>query len=362
MIEKPIQMIEKPIIVGTKKLRNRIILAPMCQYMAKNTNPSNWHYQHLGKAMISGFGMIMLESTSISLEGRISKYDLVLSSKSNLKNFKKLIKFLKSLGNIPIGIQLSHSGRKGSSEVPWIKKNKPLSKREGWKTISPSGLKRDKNWPIPKTISSKKIKLIVNQFKNSANCAISAGFDCIELHMAHGYLLHQFLSPISNKRNDEYGGDLKNRCKLPLKIASEIKKKCKKKKIILGVRVTGNDWVKSGFSIEDCVYLVKNLEKIGIDYICVSSGGIYPKTKLKFKRAYNSELSKIIKQNVKIPIRVAGEMQNINVANKVLINKKADLIALGRSYLKDPNIILSSFNKKKINNYIPKPYLRGFRK
>jgi len=355
-------MIEKPIIIGRKKLRNRVILAPMCQYMAKNTNPSNWHYQHLGRAMTSGFGMIMMESTSISLEGRISKYDLVLSSKRNLKSFKILIKFLKSLGNTPIGIQLSHAGRKGSSEVPWIKKNKPLNKNEGWQTISPSGLKRDKNWPTPKTISPQKIKLIINQFKNSAKYAISAGLDCIELHMAHGYLLHQFLSPISNKRNDEYGGDLKNRCKLPLTIASEIKKICDKKKILIGARVTGNDWVESGFSIDDCIYLVKNLEKIGINYICVSSGGIYSKTNLKFKRAYNSELSKIIKKNVKIPVRVAGEIQSINVANKILKDKKADLIALGRSYLKNPNIILSSFNKKNINDYIPKPYLRGFTK
>ena len=353
-------MIDKPIIIGTKKIRNRIILAPMCQYMAKNTNPSSWHYQHLGKAMISGFGMIMMESTSISLEGRISKGDLVLSSKSNFKNFKNLIKFLKSLGNTPIGIQLSHSGRKGSSEIPWIKKNKPLNKREGWKTISPSGLKRDKNWPTPKPISLKKIRLIIKQFKNSANYAVSAGLDCIELHMAHGYLLHQFLSPISNKRNDEYGGDLKNRCKLPIKIASEIKKICDKKNIIFGVRVTGNDWVDSGLSTNDCIYLVKNLEKIGTDYICVSSGGIYPKTNLKFKKAYNSELSKIIKRHVKIPVRVAGDIQSISVADKILINQKADLIALGRSYLKNPNIILSSFKEKNINSYIPKPYLRGF--
>ena len=152
-------MIEKPIKIGNKILKNRLILAPMCQYMANNNNPSNWHYQHLGRAMISGFGMVMMESTAISLDGRISKKDLTLISKKNLLCFKKLLKFLKSLSDTPIGIQLSHAGRKGSSEIPWIKSNKALSKKKGWTTSAPSNLRRDKNWPIPKKISKKKLIL-----------------------------------------------------------------------------------------------------------------------------------------------------------------------------------------------------------
>ncbi len=354
-------MIEKSIKIGDKILNNRLVLAPMCQYMAKNNNPSSWHYQHLGKAIISGFGMVMLESTSVSLEGRISKNDLALSTKSNLIEFKKLVKFLKSLKNIPIGIQLSHSGRKGSTHLPWIKKNTPLSGKNGWKTISPSGIKREKNWPKPIEINQKKIKLIKEQFKNSAKKAILCGFDCIELHMAHGYLLHQFISPLSNKRKDEYGGTLENRCKLPIQIVKEIKSICKKNKIILGARITGNDWVKNGLSVKDSIYLAKNLEKAGLDYICVSSGGIFSKTNLKFKKGFNTDLSKIIKKNVNIPIRVAGNIERIKYADQVVRKKKADIIAIGRSYLKDPNLILKYFSKKDKFN-IPKPYLRGFTK
>lgn len=353
-------MIFKPIKIGNKNLKNRIILSPMCQYMSdQNGSPSEWHYQHLGRAMISGFGMVMLESTAINHEGRITKKDLVLSNIDHMTKFKNLLNYLKKLNDTPVGIQISHAGRKGSSEIPWIKHNSSLGKKDGWQTISASSIPRDKSWPKPKEIPIKEIKNLINDFKKTARLAIDSGFDCIEIHMAHGYLLHQFFSPISNKRIDKYGGNIVNRSRFLLEIAKELKNICKKK-IILGARVTGNDWVRGGLNENDCIYLVKKLQKIGIDYVCITSGGIFPRTNLKEKKCYNSFLSKKIKKNVKIPIRVAGLINNLKDASLVLNNKRADLIAIGRTYLKNPNFLLEYFSSLKKYKIIPKSYLRGF--
>lgn len=338
------------------KLKNFFVLAPMCQYMSKNGEPTEWHYQHLGKAILSGFSKIMLESTAVSREGRITMVDLCLYNKKQQKKLKKLVKFLKNLKNIPIGIQLSHAGRKGSSHIPWKKYNKPLTK-DKWKTYSSSSINKDKLWPIPKIINKQKIELIKKNFFNSAKMAIDAGFDCIEIHMAHGYLLHQFFSPIANKRVDEYGGSLVNRCRLLLEISKKIYNLTNKKNIILGARITGHDYLEEGINIKDSVYLAKQLEKIGLDYICVSSGGIKTKTNLKINTKYNLKLSSIIKSETSLLVRVAGNIKNVNEAKKIIKNKKADIVAFGRSYLRNSNFL---FIDKKKRNEIPKPYLRAF--
>ena len=280
------------------KLKNNFILAPMCQYMAKNGEPTEWHYQHLGKAILSGFSKIMLESTAVSFDGRITKADLCLYNKKHQKKLTELLRYLKKLKkNIPIGIQLSHAGRKGSSHIPWQKYNQPLSLGK-WKTYSSSNLKKDKFWPNPIVINKKKINLIKKNFLNSVKMAIKSGFDCIEIHMAHGYLLHQFFSPICNNRNDEYGGSLKNRCRLLLEISQSIYNFAKKKNIIIGARITGHDWVEGGINLKDSIYLTKQLEMIGFDYICVSSGGIKTKTNLNTKTKFNLKLFIKIKNQI----------------------------------------------------------------
>ena len=338
------------------KLKNFFVLAPMCQYMAKNGEPTEWHYQHLGKAILSGFSKIMLESTAVNHEGRITIADLCLYNKKQQKKLKKLIKYLKNLKNIPIGIQLSHAGRKGSSHIPWEKYNRPLTK-DKWNTYSSSNIKKDKLWPTPKIINKQKIKSIKKNFFNSAKMAIDAGFDCIEIHMAHGYLLHQFFSPIANKRVDEYGGSLVNRCRLLLEISKKIYNLTNKKNIILGARITAHDWIEGGIDMKDSIYLVKQLEKIGLDYICVASGGIKTKTNLKTNTKFNLKLSSAIKLETSLSVRVAGNIKNINEAKKIIKNKKADIVAFGRSYLKNSNFLF--FDKEK-SSEIPKPYLRAF--
>ena len=189
-----------PFKINNITLPNRISVASMCQYSADKGNPSKWHYSHLQRLAISGAGMLMLESTAVSLNGRITLRDLVLANRKNEISFKKIIKYLRTINKIPLGIQISHAGRKGSAQIPWIKSNYPLKKNQKrWKTYAPSAIRRDSHWPKPKSLSILQIKKIVNDFKNCSKRANRIGFDCLEIHMAHGYLLHEFYSPISNK-------------------------------------------------------------------------------------------------------------------------------------------------------------------
>ena len=351
-------MIQKKLKINKILLKNRLVVSPMCQYSAINGSPSEWHYQHLGKLSLSGAGMLMLESTSVNKIGKISHSDLCLYNKTHETKLKKLIKFISNLSNIPTGIQLSHSGRKGSSYIPWIKKNTPLKKKDGsWQTCAPSSIKKDKGWPVPKALKKKEINKIISDFKNSAIKAKKIGFDCLEIHMAHGYLLHQFISPISNKRLDDYGGNLKNRCKFPFQVATKIRKIWPKDKI-LGARITGIDHLKDGININDSIYLVKKLKKIGFDYVCVSSGGIISKTNLKFKNSFRANFAKKIKLNCKnIKVRTTGNIQNISQINQVLTRNKIDFVAVGRKFLIDPLWFIKE--KKNIVSKIPKQYERG---
>jgi len=350
-------MIFKKFKLGKMNLMNRITISPMCQYSSVNGSPSSWHYQHLGKLAISGAGMMMIESTAINKEGKITHKDLCLFNNTHQKNLKKLLNFLKKISNIAIGIQISHSGRKGSANIPWIKANTPLNlKEKKWTTVAPSAIKKDINWPKPKELSLEKIKKIKEDFKNSAIRAKQVGFDCLEIHMAHGYLLHEFFSPISNKRKDKYGGNLENRIRLLIEIAQIIRKIWPKEKI-LGARITAYDHMEKGISISESKYLAKKLEDIGFNYICISSGGIVSKTKLKSFKGFRVNLASKIKKNLRIKIRTSGMIDDLNFAKKIIDKKRCDFVAIGRKFLLDPNWLQKSISKNKFQ--IPHQYKRG---
>lgn len=339
----------RPYLINKIKLNNRITVAPMCQYSATNGNPSNWHYGHLQQLAISGAGLLNLESTAVNLEGRITSKDLMLANNDNEIQLKNLFNYIKSINNIPIGIQISHSGRKGSAELPWVKYNYPLTKKKRWITYAPSNIQKDKNWPIPKELNTDEIKKIINDFKSSSLRAKKIGFDCLEIHMAHGYLLHQFFSPISNKRKDAYGGNLENRCRFLFEITEQIRKIWPKNKI-LGARVSGDDWLTGGANIKDCIYLVKVLKQIGLDYVCVSSGGIINKTDLVLKEGYQVHLAKKIKKETKIITRAGGMISNFNYAKKLIEKKSVDLINVARRFINEPRWLLKIDKKSKIPN------------
>jgi len=353
-------MLLKPIKINKVKLANRVVVAPMCQYSGINGNPSKWHYEHLSRLTASGAGMVMMESTAISNQGRISLKDLTLKDQANENSFKKILLYLKKIRNISFGVQLSHSGRKGSSEIPWIKSNTALKRKQrAWITVAPSSIRRDINWPLPKKLTVEQIKKIILDFKNSTIRAKRAGFDCLEIHMAHGYLLHQFFSPISNKRKDNFGGTLERRCRLLIEVIREVRKVWPKDKII-GARITGSDWLRDGISINDSVYLVKKLKKQGLDYVCVSSGGIIPKTKIIFKPGYQVHLAQKIKAKTGIITRTAGMITSYEQALKIIKNGSADLVMVARSFINNPNWLIKNYkkNKRKIN--IPNQYKRCF--
>jgi 2,4-dienoyl-CoA reductase-like NADH-dependent reductase (Old Yellow Enzyme family) len=350
-------MILKPIKINKILLKNRFVVSPMCQYSAKNGCPTKWHYKHLDQLASTGAGLLMIECTSINKSGRISNNDLCLFNRKQELELKKLIIFLKKNHNVKIGLQISHSGRKGSAELPWIKKNSPL-KNKKWLTYAPSPIKKDKNWPVPKELTIKKIEKIKKDFKNCANRAKRIGVDCLELHMAHGYLLHQFFSNISNIRVDQYGGCLKNRSKFLIQVAETIREVWPKDRI-LGARVTGSDRLNRGLSLNESIFFCKELEKIGLDYVCVSSGGILPKTNIKFKKGYNLDLAKNIKKKLNILVRCSGHLDDYNFACKLIKKKVIDLVAIGRGFIKNKNLILTN-SKKNMNNEIPNQYKRCF--
>jgi 2,4-dienoyl-CoA reductase-like NADH-dependent reductase (Old Yellow Enzyme family) len=341
-------------------LKNRIIVSPMCQYSAQNGCPSDWHFSHLGKLVNTGAGMVMIESTAVNNSGKITHADLCLSNDNQEKKFKKLKTYLNNINKTPIGIQISHAGRKGSSFIPWVKLNTPLTKKnKSWQTFAPSSIKRTKGWPIPKALKKNEIFNIIKDFKNTAVRAKRIGFECLEIHMAHGYLLHQFLSPISNLRKDEFGNDLINRMSFSLKISKEVRKIWPKNKI-LGARITATDHMPGGISLKDSIFLVKKLKEIGFDYVCVSSGGILPKTNLKFKKGFRKNFSKRIKKETSMITRVSGLINDLNLANKIIKENSADLIAMGRTFLSDPMWIYKAAKKSKNKKIIPPQYIRGF--
>ena len=352
-----LNMIFKKIKFNKVILNNRIVVSPMCQYSSLNGSPTNWHYQHLGKLALSGAGLLMLESTSINKVGRITYKDLCLYNDTHEKKLKKLKNYINTISNIPIGIQLSHSGRKGSANIPWEKKNKPLTnKQKKWITVAPSAIKKDKSWPVPKKLSLSEIEKIKIDYKKCCLRAKRIGFDCLEIHMAHGYLLHEFFSPISNKRKDKYGGNLKSRARLLLEIGNIIRKIWPKERI-LGARITGSDHMDLGITISDSIYLSKKLKKIGFDYVCVSSGGIKSKTKLKLYKGFRVNLAEKIKKNSNIRVRTSGLINDLNFIEKIIIHRKCDFVAVARKFLLDPNWLQKS--KRHYKFKIPKQYNRG---
>ena len=351
-------MIFKKLKINKTTLKNRIVISPMCQYSAKNGCPSDWHYDHINNLSSTGASMVILESTAVEKIGRISRSDLCLYNDTHEKKLGDLVKYLKkNNNNVKYGIQISHSGRKGSSYEPLIKYNTPLKKGKAWQTIAPSAIKRAKHWPKPHEMSKKKIKEIVKKFKKSLMRAKKIGFDCLEVHMAHGYLLHQFFSPISNKRNDEYGGSFENRSRLLIEISTELRKLWPKDKI-LGARITGSDHLKDGISLKDSCLLAKKLKTIGLDYISVSSGGIIPITKMKQSEAFRLKMANKIKKYSKITTTMSGMITDHKVATKIINRNEIDFITIARIIIRNPRWIFQLAKLNKIKNIIPKQYQR----
>jgi 2,4-dienoyl-CoA reductase-like NADH-dependent reductase (Old Yellow Enzyme family) len=319
---------------GPLRLPNRVVVAPMCQYSAHEGEASDWHLMHWGNLLNSGAGLFMIEATAVSPEGRITPYCLGLwDQKTQTALEDKLVRARKLAPQTSVFIQLAHAGRKASSAAPWQGGQILPSENGGWETQAPSAIPQLEGERAPHQLSTAEMQAIIQNFVESAHRAKKIGIDGIELHAAHGYLLHQFLSPIANQRQDQYGGSLENRMRFMLELFSAVRKEWGG---VLGVRLSASDWLEHGWGLPDSVELTLRLKQLGCDYIHVSSGGISPKQQIKLGPNYQVPFAKEIKQKTGMTTMAVGLITEPLQAEEILQNQEADLIALARAFLYKP--------------------------
>ena len=316
-------------------LPNRIVISPMCQYSAAEGSATDWHCIHLGQLAIGGAGLLFVEATAVEPVGRITPSCLGLWSDDNERALSRIIAVIRKYSPIALGIQLCHAGRKGSSEVPWRGGALIPPERGGWTPVAPSAVPHQPDEPPPAALDRHEIARIADAFVASAQRALRLGFDALELHCAHGYLLHEFLSPISNRRSDEYGGSRANRMRFPLEVFERVRGTWGTEKP-LGARISATDWVEGGWSIDDSVAFAHELRQRGCDWIDCSSGGVSPQQKIPLGPGYQVPLAKRIRTEVGIPTTAIGLITDPRHAESIIAAGEADLVALARGMLYDP--------------------------
>ena len=323
--------------LGQLTLANRIVIAPMCQYSAQDGNMTDWHLMHLGQLAFSGAGLLIIEASAVEAIGRITPADVGLYSDDNQAAMARVLKAVRTHSRMPIAIQLGHAGRKASSHVPWAG-GQALKEAEGaWETVGPSALPQAPGDPVPLSLDAAGLARVKDAFVASAQRAQALGFDAIELHGAHGYLLHEFMSPISNQRTDDYGGSVENRIRFPLEVYDAVRAAVPES-IPVGMRISATDWVDGGWDVEQSCVLAKALSARGCAFIHVSSGGVSPQQKIPLEPGYQVPMAERIKA-------VAGDMPTIAVglitdpqqAEDIIAAGQADFIALARAMLFEPH-------------------------
>ena len=326
-------MLFEPIILSGRTARNRAWVSPMCQHSAFNGQATPWHLVHLGARAVGGAGLVMVESTSIRADGRISPYDAGLWDDSQIESWRGVSDFVKSQGALS-AVQLSHAGRKASTHRPWQGQGYLPPADGGWATIGPSAVAFGDFAP-PRSLSTDEVAEIPKLFAAAAERAELAGFDVIELHAAHGYLLHQFLSPLSNARNDAYGGDFERRIRLTMDVVAEVRRRLRQATPLF-IRISATDWTPGGWDIEQSVELSRRVHALGVDLVDVSTGGNVPNTKIPVGPGYQLPFSAQIRREAGVPTAVVGLITTPEQAEEALANREADAIMIGRAHLDDP--------------------------
>ena len=328
-------MLFSPYSLGPLELSNRITIAPMCQYSAVDGLATDWHMIHLGSLALSGAALITLEATAVVPEGRISPNDLGLWSDAHADALAPILATMRRHSPIKIGIQLSHAGRKASTNVPWDGGAQIApDATNGWQTEGPSAVPHTEGDAAPLALDAAGLERVKDGFVAAARRAHALGFDAIELHGAHGYLLHQFLSPLANHRTDAYGGALENRMRYPLEVFAAVRAAVPS--MTLGMRISATDWVDGGWDLEQSVRLAQELERIGCDFIHVSSGGLSTAQKIPVEPGYQIGFAERIKQDTGLPTIGVGLITEARHAEAILQAGQADVIALARAMLYDP--------------------------
>jgi 2,4-dienoyl-CoA reductase-like NADH-dependent reductase (Old Yellow Enzyme family) len=346
-----------PLKIRGIELKNRIAVSPMCQYSSYNGMPTDWHLVHLGSRAVGGAALIMQEATAVSPEGRISPDDAGIWSDMHVEAYKRINTFI-SLQNCVPGIQLAHAGRKGSTYSPWKGTGEVPKEEGGWQTFSPSPIHFSDNFPFPKEMEHGDIKKVIDDFCQAAIRSIKSGFKLIELHMAHGYLVHEFLSPLSNFRDDGYGGNLENRCRFAIEIANGVRGVIPED-FPLFARISSSDWIDGGWKIEDSVLLSKKLKESGVDLIDCSSGGNAPTTKIPTGPGYQIPFSEKIKQEAEILTGGIGFITSPEQADHIIRTGQADIVLLAREILRNPYWPMQAAHALKADIEWPKQYERA---
>ncbi|MGH8183552.1 MAG: NADH:flavin oxidoreductase/NADH oxidase [Rhodanobacteraceae bacterium] len=330
--EKP--MLLESIKLGALELRNRIVVSPMCQYSSPGGVPTDWHLVHLGGRAVGGAALVFTEASSVSPEGRISPGDAGIWNDAQAKAWSRIVQFIRGQG-AAAGMQLAHAGRKASTDAPWRGGGPLDAEHGGWAPVAPSASVFDDGYPVPIELDAAGIAKVVADFRAAAQRARDAGFDVIELHGAHGYLLHQFLSPLSNARTDEYGGSLENRARLLREVIAAVRETWPAPKP-LWVRLSATDWAEGGWDIDECVQLARPLREDGVDVIDVSSGGTVPHPKISGGPGYQVPFAARIRREAGIATATVGVITDARQAEQILERGDADLIEMAREFLRDP--------------------------
>ena len=325
-----------PLRVGDLELANRIVIAPMCQYSAQDGRMTDWHVIHLGHLALSGAALLTIEATAVVPEGRITHGDVGLYSDETEMAMARVLESVRRWSDMPVAIQLAHAGRKASCEKPWAGGAQiPPGAPNGWPTVAPSPLPFAERQAAPTALDRDALVKVRHAFADAAKRAARLGLDAIQIHGAHGYLLHQFLSPLSNRRDDEYGGSLANRMRFPLEVFDAVRAAFPPQRPVT-MRVSGTDWAQGGWSLEQTVAFAEALEARGCSAIHVSGGGLTPAQQVPIGPNYQVPLARAVKQAVKLPVIAVGLITDFEQAEAIIGTGDADLIALARAMLYDP--------------------------
>jgi 2,4-dienoyl-CoA reductase-like NADH-dependent reductase (Old Yellow Enzyme family) len=322
----------EPLTLRGLTLKNRIVVSPMCQYSAEDGFANDWHFVHLGSRAVGGASLIIIEATAVSPEGRITPDDLGIWKDEHIAMLKHINAFMEAQGTVP-GVQLAHAGRKASTYAPW--KGSGAVAEGGWEVVAPSALPFSEDYPQQVALDAEGLKKVIADFRTATERSLAAGFKVIELHAAHGYLLHQFLSPLSNQRTDTYGGSFENRSRLLLEVVAAVRQVLPPNFPLI-VRISATDWTEGGWNADESVKLASILKDRGVDLIDCSTGGNVPHAKIPVGPGYQVEFAERIKRETGLPTGAVGLITTPAEAEAIVANGQADLVLLAREELRDP--------------------------
>lgn len=351
-------MLFEPLRIRGVELRNRVGVSPMCQYSARDGFAGDWHLVHLGSFAIGGAGLVISEATAVVPEGRISPHDLGIWDDAHVPMLRRITDFVHAQGAVA-GIQLAHAGRKASTWRPWQGSGAVPSEEGGWTDVwAPSPIPFSDTYPKPRELTEEGIRRVIDAFRAAAGRAVEAGFRVAEVHAAHGYLLHQFLSPLSNRRTDRYGGSFENRIRLPLEVVAAVREVWPEH-LPLFVRISATDWVEGGWNVEESVAFARLLKEYGVDLVDCSSGGLVPDARIAVGPGYQVPFAERVRREAGVPTAAVGLITEPEQADRILREGQADMVLLARELLRQPHWPLLAAHRLGVDVPWPPQYERA---